>query len=1159
MNGISKSLQDIGSTYSSLMQEYSKKGFVNSALDESFKDSNENIFIGDLKTLIESDRVITCNQDGLALEIVNISEKIKLHLDSLRRRQYQSAKAKRRLKSEFHYLTDWKNRLWLSKVLTENCLVKIDEIGKSLADAPKDQDFVLVLLNKCTVLSRIPYLQKEFLETLRDLNKRVQTKSGQFFNSNLYFRLGTLNFSAHNYLEAREQLLLAVAKLEAREDALTDEEIEMLFYAHLEIVMAYEFCGKYREALAYLIDAETGISETDICSKYLLIFRDSLGDRPIETLSFRSEDSVQKLGIIELLTPILNRDSPIFPGRMARFAVVHRKEFSDRVAEYNSKVDSLIDSIEFDSNSKTNNEKKEKVKSSAHKKEEQNQAFHDYLHLVAHCLNELGAELINDFDPNAAIREARTEELAHQTIILARALMLFVSEAHEFYSDCHMYKSCFATVFAEVGDFDIAEQELLKILSDQKYPELDVVGKAEIDFFTYRVRRMKKISSGELDYLGDDNDTQYNHYLNLCYRLFDYDAIAHMSLICFEYYLSNILHEEDLENISKYFSLETEQSKEFELHYFTFWHDTEGDSHNNWLNLERKKVEYFVKFLRSFFRTSEDNYLRDINIFDLASTCIHYCDVERARDDAQVRFISFPSVTEVIEGLKAILPVDRYYADMDYVELAIGTCTYFDIKTEKGMQEFMQSLEKTNNMFFIQSKIEINKYSLSYEESSRIRAFDTDLDALREFFLLCAFMQIRADFTDPKSIFVLTPINNEGLCRYEVANFDTLLSSVIEDQKRTFVTAKEPLNNQYKITVAGHNALSTGWLRRLNTSERWIKWAVSFLVDTDDPRGTIRYSLDVPGNTTLNAVMFRKTDCLSILDKEFKPPWHGGRCNAISNCHICSVIYSDALQEKLLLSFAELPSVQKLNGKLLIWKQSQEAYVCWRLVLTLPNNQTIEDDIKQLLCNNGSDAIFERIYDRSIVPWPEACKPEEGKFLFICHSGLDDELVKNELNDYFVHHKIRFWYDSSKIIDEENWLVRVNQIINHENCVGCVILVTNREIFKSNAIRREFEILDRKKQGLQGRFPVMPVFYNLGNSKNIEELIRISYGLGDTNQNAAQTTCQSLIIPHSEHVSIYLNAWEGNSLCQYHERETEKEKRKGSLLQACTDLNVLNV
>ena len=94
------------------------------------------------------------------------------------------------------------------------------------------------------------------------------------------------------------------------------------------------------------------------------------------------------------MTPILNRDSPIFPGRMARFAVVHRKEFSDRVAEYNSKVDSLIDSIEFDSNSKTNNEKKEKVKSSAHKKEEQNQAFHDYLHLVAHCLNELGAELI---------------------------------------------------------------------------------------------------------------------------------------------------------------------------------------------------------------------------------------------------------------------------------------------------------------------------------------------------------------------------------------------------------------------------------------------------------------------------------------------------------------------------------------------------------------------------------------------------------------------------------------------------------------------------------------------------------------------------------------------------------------------------------------------
>ena len=44
MNRISKSLQDIGSTYSSLMQEYSKKGFVNSAL-MSLKDSNENILL----------------------------------------------------------------------------------------------------------------------------------------------------------------------------------------------------------------------------------------------------------------------------------------------------------------------------------------------------------------------------------------------------------------------------------------------------------------------------------------------------------------------------------------------------------------------------------------------------------------------------------------------------------------------------------------------------------------------------------------------------------------------------------------------------------------------------------------------------------------------------------------------------------------------------------------------------------------------------------------------------------------------------------------------------------------------------------------------------------------------------------------------------------
>jgi len=1160
MTDTKNALEVVCISFTRIHTEYLKKSFINAARDESYKDSDENIFIDKenhtkLIDLINIDREINSGHDNISSDLQDITEKVDNYLTSLQRRQGQTEKARKVFRSEKHFLTDWINRLRLSSELIENCLQPLIRIGECFLDSKDTDNYILFLINKCTVLSRISYLQKEFLETLKLLNGEIEKRSAFTLNGSFFFRLGTLNFSAHNYAEAREQLQLVVSKFEAKGSSLTGEEREMLFYAYLEIVMTYEFCGKYKEALAFLIDVSTTLSPAEICQKYIEIFEKNPEIKEIETLNFHSKDEIEKKRIIAVLFKILSKEDIIFPGRMAKFAVENRHIFSKRIEESNLAINNLVDEINFsDENAKA------KVLAQYIQTVEQNQPLHDYLHLVAHCLNELGVELLKNFDLSTKVLH---EELAHKTIILARALMLFVSESNNFYSRCQRYKSCFATVFAEAGDFDIANQELRKIIDDKDYPKLDVVSKAEIDFFAYRIQRMSRIASGVLDYLEDHTDTQYNHYLNLCYRLFDYDAIAHMALISFEYYLSTILHAGALETVALYFSDDTDECRDRLIRYGTFVAEAVGDSHNNWLTSECTKVQLIDEFLRSFFRSDVDSYTRDPYIYDIACKCLHYCNTEQNKDSDQVRFISFTSVQEVVSTLRDILPVDKYDDGEDYTELAIGSCSFYIIKSQTGLQKLPNWLKESNNMFFIYPKVpETDQiFEIPPDYIQRIRFFKGELEALKEFFLFCTFMQIRTDFTDPKSIFVLTPINNKGLCDYQVANFDTLLLDVSEKYSST-TQPKAPVNDQYDITVAGHAALSIEWLVRLKEYKDDIKWAVSFLVDTDDPRKNIRYSLALPDQKSVNAVMFRQSKCLKYLKTNFR--FRTKKCDGCQSTRFCRIweVEDSAMIEDLLLSFSEVPltirAPEESRGILLVWKQPKDAYHSYRMLFVKPITNTIlEEEIRLALCNSGDDEIFESATKRAVPNWPDVCDTEKGNYLFICHSGRDDNLVKKELLDFFDANKVRFWYDHTKLIDADTWVDKIKKVIENKNCVGCVVLVTNHEFFKFPSIRKEFEILAEKKKELREGFTVMPVFYNLGTIENLTHLIESSFGFGDVRQVADQKTCQDLILPDPDHVSIWLNDWVGNSLSEYAKNE-EGSGRKSSLLNACQNLAVID-
>ena len=88
MTDTKNALEVVCISFTRIHTEYLKKSFINAARDESYKDSDENIFIDKenhtkLIDLINIDREINSGHDNISSDLQDITEKVDNYLSSL--------------------------------------------------------------------------------------------------------------------------------------------------------------------------------------------------------------------------------------------------------------------------------------------------------------------------------------------------------------------------------------------------------------------------------------------------------------------------------------------------------------------------------------------------------------------------------------------------------------------------------------------------------------------------------------------------------------------------------------------------------------------------------------------------------------------------------------------------------------------------------------------------------------------------------------------------------------------------------------------------------------------------------------------------------------------------------------------------------------------
>ena len=159
-----------------------------------------------------------------------------------------------------------------------------------------------------------------------------------------------------------------------------------------------------------------------------------------------------------------------FHSEISAFAYQNNHVFKQMSKAHNKEVCSHIKHLHNERELKRGNDIK-KVCERYLEPEESNKSLHDYLHLLAHCINEEAVLVIRRESP-------REEKLYRQLVVLARAIMLLVSEDTETYSGANSFKTCFATVYAEAGEFHVASKSISDIISMPEYNRMDIASKA---------------------------------------------------------------------------------------------------------------------------------------------------------------------------------------------------------------------------------------------------------------------------------------------------------------------------------------------------------------------------------------------------------------------------------------------------------------------------------------------------------------------------------------------------------------------------------------------------------------------------------------------------------------------------------------------------------
>ena len=1207
-SSVSDLIAKVDSDFIDVVKTYRLACIRNEFYGEDFKDSEVNIFIKDrypyLMDIIDEyceikDTPYSCKYAG-ALEKIKdfLNNKVSILKMSVGQRARQVVESERKeLLSISFFLTELINKLEFEIDIIVKCLNPFSDYVQDLDDngmtINEDPDYLLFYLNKCVILSHTSFFRDDCVNGLLNLNKRVlsykEDRSNKCvigrnaYTSEMLFRLGTLDFNFHFYDEAKAILRKVIEQLESEIQEPDNEKKYMLFSSYLMYVTSYEFTGDYITALGILFGVKPGDeAKSTICDSIIKTFKDALGkkNKQLEDLVFSTASESEKGTVINILNEIFEKN--IFQGRMAQFAYENGFVFRELIEKGNAAFEKDLRSVceEFHKLDGADFKKsyfipteidETRVRDHFIQCVEKNKPMHDYLHILSHCLNEQAtAILAND--------RIGYNGQACELMIIARSLMLYVSENHDYYENASLYKTCYATIFAEAGDFSIAN-ESLKDFQKREYSKLGMDSKAEINFYYYLISRIDSINNGRATYVDDENDESYIHFLNCCYRNFDFDAIAHMSLLSIEYYIATILQQNSLDDLKR-----TVREDDFFTEKVKNKIKGIGKSgHNIWLSNERRKVNYMYQFLRLFLCTVDQKYVRSPQIYEIASKYLYYSNINTIVESDRNSYIDYTDEDHLLASIKSIF--DSYSFNENkklehYYILSVGNCAYISLKKydEKSYQKLGEEINSNQGLFFVHAELEKNqeiRESLSHicnGEEMRLRFFEDTIGALREFFLFCVFERIKNDFVSPNGLFVMTPVHNAEPCKYQITDFGNLITEVYEKIGCSqFEQDEVDLQAQYEPSGISRRALSQKWIRRLQPYEKYIIWAVTLMKRKNCFESRYTYSYVLPDRDIKTAVLLNPEQCYTLLETKI---WKRRNCSHRScnsdtdRCRnnlfdINSAGINGRYFKSLFLSMPELKwketKERNPRGSLIIWKHESGPYTIWRIVAVTIDKKSLERDnnFKNLpikLCNGGNDEPFQTTQNKlNVDKWPIPFNVNNNEsFVFISHLATASEITKTELNECLEKNNVRYWYDQELIVTEV-WKEKIKRVIARPNCVGAILLITDGMFFKSESIGFELNEFVKKKNNSED-FMVIPVVYNCNSEKDFEE--KFQTGNGSTyNREGVRTL---LGIGNNDRKKIFLNTWNGETLSKYLERERIFEgKRDGALIHPLKEKKVI--
>ena len=1186
-NYLHEKILEVKEEFSRILKEYQKSKFALECQDAEYKDSEDNIFEDSGKRKLEQFiskeaqlyRDSSLRYDEMLETVRQLSTDIANWLRGMRGRAGQGMSQVQKIyNSEKFYLKDMRIRLsFFSKIL--DCLCRLErfetnslELGIELS---ADSQYDVYLLNKCILLSQVGYCRQQCTKLIKELNNRVG--NNPLYNADFYYKLAEINFELQKYKDAQCFIDKAINALqnELKNGRLEKQRCyqihDMLFSAYQLKVLGYEFCGEYNQALYFL----TGKTPEELVS----IFKEALQGKKLEQLYYSSDcegkyfQNVQnkRNQVINKIEKLLQKN--LFSSEMAAYV-------------YDKDNEEIINGLIENENKKTRNFIKECVpegfvekvyKPNAIDVEDFNVKY-EYVHILAHCINEYGVTFFKKNNPES-------EDFANCMILIGRALMLYVSEKRA------IYKSCYATTYAEAGDTWIAKNELKRIIQHDDYKGYDVTTKAEIAFFYYIINSMYLIENSEFGESDDFDSGLSNRYLNYCYRNFDYDAITHMRVYSFRNKIAKLLQTGDISTIAKRFLSFAKQQENGKTVYQEFVDTVYFQNSNARLKCEYEKAKYMYQFLMSFFSESSaspnEQVIRSPQTIDFAFKYLHYHNASINNMAAQsISYVSFDDIYRDGEILTQIINDTECQKNIIISEhcrlVLLNTLGDVNDLADKASKYDSESHSK---MFFVACK----DSSISEEMKStfkskgiqiypRFRIFNSLVDGMKEFVVFSTFFTIKDDFFNPHNVFVMTPIGTAKACRYRISNNIDLFDNCFASKSECFVGIQKEISTQYR-AIATSMPREKNWEAALNTEKyrNYVSYVVSITYDRNPNYNSIKYKYkyDVSDSwrearllsphkwiSNMDDVYSRlKYECSRIESHKTECSHGGDYCSVILIDNVDTGAYDVNVDDsdfvEIVKAFVNIET--NTCQKALVWRGENNSHISWRLISLSKNcTENVINEIRQIMCCKGQGLVFAPVQDVFAMskyqwPTPHNYLCSEKKFLFLSHAGRDDDLVKQELNEFFEKHSIPVWYDKDKLVRDDTWKQRVSAVINNEHCAGIVILVTNSSFFESEAIQFELKTASEKKEGQQD-FAVIPIVYGMFSNNNELSASIITSIINSTGDDEIALKIKKAIIPTRDKVITYLCP--NQSLDDYTENE-KSEGRDGSVLAALYELGVI--